>query len=146
VALVLTAVAALGAYLVPGTPPITTNHATSAQYAAIGRQVGAIAAGRTVHSAGEIGALAYYCGCSVADQFSDRGTVEPEIEASRDRTGDLGKAFIDANFKFFDQSVAPMTADLILGETAGTPPPNALAVWPISSPWTGKQRLFLVNA
>jgi hypothetical protein len=145
-ALVLTAAAALGAYLVPGAPPITTNHATSAQYEAIGKQVAVIAAGRTVHSAGEIGALAYYCGCPIVDQFSDRGTVEPEIEASKDRTGDVGKAFIDANFRFFDQSVAPMTADLILGETAGTPPPNALAVWPISSPWTGRQRLFLVNA
>lgn len=146
VAGMITAAACVATYLVPGAPPITTNHASSERYEEIGHQLGVIAAGRVVHSAGEIGALAYYCDCAIVDQFSDRGTVGPEIEESKDRNGELGKALIGANFKFFDQTLAPVTPDLLLGETSAKPPADALASWLITSPWTGTQHLYLVDA
>lgn len=147
--LTLATVSAL-AYAAPGLPrdysPITSNHATSERYRDIGRDVARIAQGRTVHSAGEIGALAYSCECSIVDLFSDRGAVAPAIEESERRSGPVGDALTEANFQFFDRSLRPAEPELVLEVTQGRPPATALASWTIHSPWSGTQQLYLVDA
>ncbi|WP_116049013.1 hypothetical protein [Amycolatopsis palatopharyngis] len=147
--LVLATVSAL-AYAAPGLPrdfsPITSNHATSERYSEIGQDLGRIAQGRTVHSAGEIGALAYSCDCAIVDLFSDRGAVAPAIEESERRSGTVGRALTEANFQFFDRNQRPVAPELVLEVTTGVPPAKALATWTIHSPWAGTQQLYLVNA
>ncbi|WP_410577005.1 hypothetical protein [Amycolatopsis sp. lyj-108] len=138
------------AYAAPELPrrfaPITSNHAASDEYRRIGAQLGELTKGRKVESAGEVGALAYACDCDIVDQFSDRGSVDPAIVETKNRSSDLGKALLEANFRFFDHSVPPATPDLVLATTRKAPPPNALATWTISSPWMGTQQLYLLPA
>lgn len=126
-----------------GYTAITTNHASSEHYQQIGKELGAFANGRVVRSAGEIGALAYSCQCEIVDIFSDRGSLTPAIIESKNRSGPLGRALIEANFRFLDQTVPPALPDLVLEETWHQVPPGALASWDISSPWTGTQHLYL---
>jgi len=123
--------------------PITTNHATSAQYEYIGGQLAILTKGRPVRSAGEVGALAYYCDCDLLDIFSDRGLVNPAITESKRRSGALDRALTETNFRFLDRTVLPTRADFVLQETTESVPPNAIASWDISSPWTGQEHLFL---
>lgn len=131
IGVVVMAAASVAVYLLPGLPrdfaPITTNHATSEQYRAIGAELGRIANGRVVHSAGDIGALAYSCDCTIVDLFSDRSAVGPEINESKNRSGPLTRALIDANFRFLDQSVPPATPDLLLVESTDNPPAGTIA-------------------
>ncbi|UJW34443.1 hypothetical protein L3Q67_12105 [Saccharothrix sp. AJ9571] len=144
------AAVAVAVYLAPGLPrqyaPLTSNHAASEQYLEIGEQLAQVTQGRKVHSAGEIGALAYACDCPIVDLFSDRGAVGPAIAESESRASALGKALIDLNFRFFDHTLAPADTDLVLEVTHEAPPPTALASWTITSPWSGTQQLYLVSA
>lgn len=128
--------------------PITSNHASTDEYRQIGAQLAVLAQGRKVESAGEVGALAYACDCDIVDQFSDRGSVDPAILETKSRSSDLGKALLEANFRFFDHSVPPATPDLVLTAGGKVPPANALATWTISSPWMGmgEQNLYLLPA
>lgn len=66
------------------TAPITTNWATSEQYAAV---AAAIPAGAVVRSPGEIGTIAYFCDCTVVDGFSDRALIARTL-ADRVMTAD----------------------------------------------------------
>ncbi|WUL65493.1 hypothetical protein OG943_37905 [Amycolatopsis sp. NBC_00345] len=142
--------AAVTVYVQPGLPrrfaPITSNHAASDEYRRIGSQLSSLVKDRTVESPGEAGALAYACGCRLVDQFSDRGAVDPAITETKRRSGELGRALLEANFHNFDHSVAPTSPDLVLATTRQAPPPSALASWTIDSPWVGTQRLYLVPA
>jgi hypothetical protein len=136
-------------YALPGVPrqfaPITSNQASTTEYREIGQELAAIAHGRKVETAGEIGALAYACDCELVDEFSDRGAVDPAITETKRRSGDVGRALLEANFHNFDHSVVPISPDLVL-TTRRTPPPAALASWRIDSPWVGAQDLYLVPA
>ncbi|MEQ0561503.1 hypothetical protein ABJI51_26130 [Amycolatopsis sp. NEAU-NG30] len=142
--------ASVAVYALPGLPrqfaPITSNHASTTEYREIGRQLAAIAHGRKVETAGEVGALAYACDCQLVDEFSDRGAVDPAIAETKRRSGDVGRALLEANFHNFDHSVAPLSPDLVLATTRRTPPRAALASWRIDSPWMGSQSLYLMPA
>lgn len=142
--------ASVAVYALPGIPrqfaPITSNHASTNEYREIGEQLAGIAHGRKVETAGEIGALAYACDCELVDQFSDRGAVDPAIAETKRRSGDIGRALLEANFHNFDHSVAPISPDLVLTTSPATPPSAALASWRIDSPWIGAQNLYLVPA
>jgi hypothetical protein len=142
--------ASVAVYALPGLPrqfaPITSNHASTTEYREIGQELAAIARGRKVETAGEVGALAYACDCELVDEFSDRGAVDPAITETKRRSGDLGRALLEANFHNFDHSVAPLSPDLVLATTRRLPPPAALASWHIDSPWMGSQNLYLVPA
>lgn len=142
--------ASVAVYVLPGVPrrfaPITSNHASTTEYREIGQELAAIAHGRTVETAGEVGALAYACDCELVDEFSDRGAVDPAIAETKRRSGDLGRALLEANFHNFDHSVAPMSPELVLATTRHTPPSTALASWRIDSPWMGTQNLYLMPA
>ncbi|MGW3960208.1 hypothetical protein ACWED2_10340 [Amycolatopsis sp. NPDC005003] len=142
--------ASVAVYALPGLPrqfaPITSNHASTTEYREIGHELATIAHGRKVETAGEVGALAYACDCQLVDEFSDRGAVDPAITETKRRSGDLGRALLEANFHNFDHSVAPASPDLVLATTRRTPPRTALASWHIDSPWVGSQNLYLVPA
>jgi hypothetical protein len=75
VLLVLSAVNYTGTGLPRKNAQITTNWAAPSQYAEIGMAIGRLAGHRTVRSAGEVGAIAYFCDCSMLDPFSDRAIV-----------------------------------------------------------------------
>lgn len=143
-------VASVVVYALPGLPrqfaPITSNHASTTEYREIGQELASIAHGRKVETAGEVGALAYACDCELVDEFSDRGAVDPAITETKRRSGDLGRALLEANFHNFDHSVAPISPDLVLATTRRPPPPTALASWRIDSPWMGTQNLYLMPA
>ncbi len=142
--------ASVAVYALPGMPrqfaPITSNHASTTEYREIGQELAAIAHGRKVETAGEVGALAYACDCELVDEFSDRGAVDPAITETKRRSDDLGRALLEANFHNFDHSVAPISPDLVLATTRREPPPSALASWHIDSPWMGSQNLYLMPA
>ncbi|MEC3975670.1 hypothetical protein [Amycolatopsis sp. H20-H5] len=133
--------ASVAVYAFPGLPrqfaPISSNHASSHVYREIGTQLAAMTRGHTVESVGEVGALAYSCDCNLVDQA---------IADTKNRSGELGRALLEANFRYFDHSVEPATPDLVLATTRTTPPVSALASWTISSPWTGTQQPYLVPA
>ncbi|OAP24642.1 hypothetical protein A4R44_04611 [Amycolatopsis sp. M39] len=126
--------------------PFTSNYTTSAQYAEIGREVGRLAAGRTVASAEEIGVLAYTCDCAIIDVFSDRGRMPGAIAELEARAGRLSRGLLRVNFAFFDYTVRPRKVDLALRRVWGPPPPDYLAHWTISAPLYGRAELYLVNA
>jgi len=127
-------------------PPITTNHASPEQYARIGRDLRHMVGPRTVQTAGEIGGLAFFCRCAVVDAFSDRGEVSSMIEERKRASGAVGRALIDINFYFLGTPPRPMKRVFRLVRTAGNAPPGALASWPVGSPWTGRQRIYLTPA
>ena len=142
--------AAVALYVQPGLPrqfaPITSNHASTTSTAGSASQLASMVKGHTVERPGEAGALAYACGCGLVDEFSDRGAVDPVIAETKRRSGELGRALLEANFHNFDHSVAPISPDLVLATTRHTPPPTALASWRIDSPWMGTQNLYLMPA
>jgi hypothetical protein len=117
-----------------GYAPITTNWASPGQYQRIGADVGRMAGGRTVRSAGEIGEIAYYCHCAMIDPFSDRGQVLTMIRGLERHAGPVKRAVVRGNFRFLNTEQRPTATALVL-EYVSTPPRDALAVWPVSSPW-----------
>lgn len=139
-------VAYAGAGLPRAFAPLTTNYTSSAQYADIGREVGRLAAGRTVASAGEIGVLAYTCDCTIIDVFSDRGRMPQAIADLEARTGHLARGLLRVNFAFFDYTLAPRGLELALIRKNGPPPPNYLGRWSISAPLYETTQLYLVPA
>jgi hypothetical protein len=64
--------------------PIHGNWALPGEYREIGQELGAIVGDTPVHSPGEVGALAYFCECTIVDRFSDRGMVAERIDNARD--------------------------------------------------------------
>jgi hypothetical protein len=113
---------------------ITTNWASPGQYAEIGAAVGRLAGDRTVQSAGEIGAIAYYCDCSMVDAFSDRGIVVGLIPGVLRRSGKVKRKLISVNFHFLNHAQRPIKPELELIYTVHSRP-KALGTWRVSSPW-----------
>jgi hypothetical protein len=133
-ALVVACVVNDSAALRRGYAPITTNWASAAQYHRIGTDVGRLAGNLTVRSSGEIGEVAYYCGCAMIDPFSDRGRVLGMIRTVEGRTSPLKRALLRGNFHFLNTHQRPRSTALVL-EYVGRVPAGALASWPVNSPW-----------
>lgn len=70
--------------------PMHANGATAQQYAAIAASVPAGTVLETAH--GEVGALAFFCKCTVVDPLSDPGRMAPVIEAQLAQPGGRGAA------------------------------------------------------
>ncbi|MEU0531690.1 hypothetical protein [Amycolatopsis tolypomycina] len=122
--------------------PLTSNYASTAKYAEIGRDLRALAGSRVVGSAGEIGVLAYTCECPIVDVFADRGLLPAAIEA-RGAGSRWIRAALRVDYAFFDFDVRPRHPDLVLRRLP-SPPPDALAHWTLDAPTLGKQELYLV--
>lgn len=122
--------------------PLTSNYASTAKYAEIGRDLRGLAAGRVIGSAGEIGVLAYTCECAIVDVFADRGLLPAAIDARG--AGDRWvRAALRVDYAFFDFDVRPRRPDLVLRRLP-SPPPDALAHWTLDAPTLGRQELYLV--
>lgn len=122
--------------------PLTSNYASTARYEEIGRDLRALAGGRVIGSAGEIGVLAYTCECAIVDVFADRGLLPTAIEA-RGASSRWVRAALRVDYAFFDFDVRPRRPDLVLRRLP-SPPPDALAHWTLDAPTLGKQELYLV--
>ncbi|HWD05190.1 MAG TPA: hypothetical protein VG674_22360 [Amycolatopsis sp.] len=127
--------------------PIMSNHTSTAQYERIGPELGRLVGASTVRSGGEIGVLAYTCGCSIVDLFDDRGEVGPAIAEREASMGPFARTLLAWNFHNFDYAQAPVEPDYALTPTpVGAPAPaHVVAKWRISSPWAGEQELYLVH-
>ncbi len=119
------------------------NLALPQEYREIGAAVGAIVGGDTVESPGEIGTLAYACGCEMADYFSDRGIAVGLVEQRTEQAGPVMRTLLDWNFARLDRGDEPLTVEWRLSWTQGTVPPGAVASWPTDSPATGPATLYL---
>lgn len=69
--------------------PFHANFATPQQYQLIAESVPADAVLEAAH--GEVGALAFYCACTVVDPLSDRGRLSPIIAAQLAKPGLKGE-------------------------------------------------------
>ena len=129
--------------------PITTNHATPAQYRVVAADIAVQLDGASVQSAGEIGAISYYCECVIVDRFSDRGLLLPDLENREADAGASGWLW-RLNFRNLDadalrtEGPIPLDYRLVRLEPGETSPQSVLE-WPVTSPWTGDHRLFLVD-
>lgn len=116
---------------------ITSNWATPTQYAVIGADLGRLAGHRPVAAAGEIGAIAYFCDCTVVDPFSDRGQIVRLLPSWLAHSGPLSRKVFQWNFHFLDRGEQPIRPQLALAYAAN-PRPGALGSWRVSSPWTDR--------
>lgn len=146
------ALACVGHYVGHGLPrrfaPITSNWASPAQYAEIGRYVGGMAHGRIVRASGEIGGEAFFCDCTMVDEFSDRADVVTLLRSLTAKSGPAKRKLLDWNFHFLNRTQRALVPQLILSYTSSTPPKSALAFWPVDSPWfpgPGHHYIVLLN-
>lgn len=141
-------VVSVGDYASSGLPrdqaQITTNWASPKDYAQIGIAVGRIAGARTVASFGEIGAIAYFCDCSMIDEFSDPGAAAALVNQQIDQMTGLSQRLIRWNFHYLDRNARPVVAQLALVYGAA-PVPGALGFWPTTSAWRGPAYVSLVQ-
>ncbi|MFZ0119238.1 MAG: hypothetical protein WAL99_07275 [Pseudonocardiaceae bacterium] len=124
------------------TPPIHSNWATTAQYAAAAPGVAAATSGgRAVGSPGEIGALSFYCDCRIVDLFSDRGDAANWIEDRMRKAGTVMRWLLKLNYHNLDRHPAVHRDGQLIFEPAsqGAGPNH----WPISSPVHGAHTLVL---
>ncbi|MGH3752895.1 MAG: hypothetical protein ACRDRP_09395 [Pseudonocardiaceae bacterium] len=78
--------------------PISSNSASAAEYAALAARA---PSGTTVETFGEVGALAYFCDCTVVDRFSDRAQVAELLRAKRSEAGSVVRTLLDWNYYRF---------------------------------------------
>ncbi|GAA0509008.1 hypothetical protein GCM10011581_18850 [Saccharopolyspora subtropica] len=119
---------------------ITTNWATSADYARIGAELGRVVGTGTVASPGEIGALAYFCDCAIVDTFSDRGYLAAQLEKRLADASPLTRALLELNYRHF-QPTEPLRVDYVLRREPG-PGPDPL--WRIGTTWAEPAHLALL--
>ena len=79
-------------------PPISTNWASAAQYAALAARA---PSGTTVAAFGEVGTVAYFCHCTVVDRFSDRAHVAELLRARRAVASPAVRTLLDWNYYRF---------------------------------------------
>jgi hypothetical protein len=78
--------------------PISSNSASAAEYAALAARA---PPGTTVETFGEVGALDYFCDCTVVDRFSDRAQVAELLRAKRAEAGPVVRTLLDWNYYRF---------------------------------------------
>jgi hypothetical protein len=119
-------------------PALFGNWATSSQYLAAGEQLGrALPPGQSVLAPGEIGALAYGCGCDIVDGFSDHDRLMALVAQREATAGPVGRFLLRLDVLHADRSPVRPT-DHVLRWVAGTGPG-----WPTNVPGRGPGRLVL---
>ena len=124
---------------------IATNWAGPAEYERIASQMRAVVGDQPVESPGEIGTLAYYCGCTMADAFSDRGRMIELIEAREARSGPLGRTLIGLNYLHLDRAEPPRQVAFRLEYLRGVAPAGPRQ-WPVWHWAEGPGRMVLLHA
>jgi uncharacterized membrane protein len=111
----------------PWTQPVVFgNWASAEDYAHIGRAVGDIVGDAPVRSPGEIGTLAYFCECTIVDEFSDRGLIITDrLEPRLDQAGTISRLLLRANYANLDYRQRPVRPeyrlDWVAGDSGGRP-------------------------
>jgi hypothetical protein len=113
------------------------------EYREIGAAVGAIVGEDTVTAPGEIGTLAYACGCEMVDYFSDRGIAVGLVEQRTEQAGTAMATLLDWNFTRLDRDDEPLTPEWHLRWTQDAVPAGVGASWPTDSPATGPATIYL---
>ncbi len=116
--------------------PISTNHATSEEYA---RVAGGLH-GKVV-SAGEVGALAYFCEdrCAIDDPLSERAALLGRVRDRIDRSGPVLGALLRVNYLFVRPArYTPGTSTLVMRR--GTFPDGV----DVATPWSGAGNLVVL--
>ncbi|HEY3711991.1 MAG TPA: hypothetical protein VGL64_21630 [Amycolatopsis sp.] len=126
------------------TPPIFGNWSTSADYARVGRAVGALVGDATVAAPPEIGTLAYFCECTMVDTFADQGRVVPLVDARIAESGTVGGFLLRLNYHWLDRAQRPRPVDYRL-QWSWTPI-SGPDTWHLYSPATGDGWARLVRA
>ncbi|GAA3817401.1 hypothetical protein [Amycolatopsis tucumanensis] len=114
---------------------VTTNWASPAQYATVGRDLKALVGDQPVRLEGEIGAIAYFCDCTVLDQFSDRTQLVSAIDTVTAQAGPVKQWLLRLNYHFLDRGTPQVTPRYVLRDVAT--PPSGVPAWPATSPWHG---------
>lgn len=123
--------------------PISSNWGVPAQYRALGLELrGLVAPTDIVELQGEIGTVAYYCECSLVDDFADLNRVNTMIDDLRARKTGVVGLLLDVNFAWREREQPLPPPAYVLGFnpiSAGEVPPVAgpetVKVWDVSSHW-----------
>jgi hypothetical protein len=144
---VVLAVAMAATDLLHGVPwsrtAMGSNWASPAEYERIGRELPPLVGDAAVESPGEIGTMAYYCGCVIVDAFSDRGRMIDMIEDREARGGLLVRTFIRLNYLHLDRSEEPRPVAFRL-QWRENPPFDAIHWWPTRHWAEGPGRMLLL--
>jgi hypothetical protein len=100
-------------------PVIVGNVSPSGDYARIGRVLRSEVGRAVVAAPDEIGALAYFCECTIVDPFSDRGYVIPYIALKEHQTGAVGSLLLRMNYARLDRGELPRLPDYYLERQTG---------------------------
>lgn len=112
------------------------NAATPAEYAAVGLGIRPLVGNHPVRSPGEIGTIAYFCGCEILDEFSDRGISLSLLDQQRQRQGRFSRFLFDINFYFLDENLKPTPVDYVIVYARHKPANDPS--WPTTGPgWIG---------
>ncbi|OLL77258.1 hypothetical protein Ae263Ps1_5688c [Pseudonocardia sp. Ae263_Ps1] len=123
-----------------GTPwtvaPIATNRATTAEYATVAAGLH----GKVV-SAGELGALAYFCAdrCAIDDPLSERAPMLARIEQRRAAAGPVTRVLLDANYLFLEPAPYHRGTTRLVSRSGHHPEGVD-----VGTPWSGPENLRLV--
>jgi hypothetical protein len=126
------------------TPIISTNFAPAAEYARIGVELRERIGTAPVAFHGEIGTIAYFCRCTLLEQFSDRGLLMPLIDQRIDGAGPLTRPLWRLNYLWLDRDQKPRPHRYTLRHAFG--PGSGPNVWQYSSPWSGPSHMTLTRA
>lgn len=77
--------------------PIHGNWAHPGEYRDIGTELGELVGDDPIQSPGEVGALAYFCECTLSDRFSERAWIEADILRRKEESW-----LMRLNYHFFD--------------------------------------------
>ncbi|MEW2503070.1 hypothetical protein AB0878_21645 [Amycolatopsis sp. NPDC047767] len=124
-------------------PPIFGNWATAADYAQVGREIGARVGGATVAAPPEIGTLAYFCECTMVDTFSDQGRVVPLVAQRIAAAGPVPGLLLRLDYHWLDRARRPRPVDYRL-DWSWTPI-SGPDTWHLRSPATGDGWVRLVR-
>lgn len=126
-------------------PPIFGNFASAQDYERIGQEIGAIVGSEPVKSPGEIGTLAYACGCTIVDEFSDRGIIIDERIITRlDEAGPVGRFLLRANYANLDYDRKPVVPAYRIEYRPG-PSDGSPWTWTVDSAAKGVAHFALVR-
>jgi hypothetical protein len=133
--------------------PISTNWATPGQYRALGLELrGLVAPADVIDLHGEIGTVAYYCECSLVDDFADLNRANGMIDDLRARKSGVVGLLLDVNFTWreWEPPLPPPAYDLGFnpidaGEVPPAPGPETVKVWDVSSHWIRHTQIRLLG-
>ena len=117
-------------------PPMYGNWALPKEYQRIAAELSTRIGDAAVAGPGEIGALAYYCRCTILDQFSDRAALIPLIRERIHTAGPMLRRLLELNYSNLDPGPPTRPVRWALIWAPGHVPPGP-DIWNVHSPALG---------